>query len=171
MGAFLIFLLIFLTAIGIAGFLTYLFGRGEKKEAERDFKASLSGYKNGVKRYARKFHASLEHLIAIDNVFHELVESDKLKYLKPFEAYLIPTKRYYFSVSFYILTTENLEYRIVVYSGDVSTEKMVKKLLPYSMTLDEFDKFVEECKNENYNANMEKYRRDEVEKVLRKVNK
>jgi len=162
---FLIALVLCLLAFAIAHIL-------DRREAKRESNKRITKCVEDVKKYARKFNSSMSHLNDIKDAVHELSMSNKLKYLKPFEAYNIPTKNYYFNCLFYLLTTENLEYRIVITKSPLYKEdntKKVKLLLEYSMTLEEFDKFVDECKEENYKAGLERYRREQIDSVLNKA--
>lgn len=144
----------------------------ERRKEKKDFGKKVTKCMEDVKKYARKFNSSMSHLNDIKDAVHELARSNKLKYLKPFEAYNIPTKNYYFNCLFYLLTTENLEYRIVITKSPLYKEdntKKVKLLLEHSMTLEEFDKFVDECKEENYKAGLERYRREQIDSILNKA--
>ena len=166
------FLVIFGVAMGffiVAIFLpAYLGGISAEKQMKKDIINSLKKSKDGVKKYATKFNASMSHLQDIDAAIHELVKSNKLEYLKPLEAYGIPMRDYHFNAQFYILITENLDYRVVICPTTIAFDnaEKVKRYLPHSMTVEEFDKFVEECKKDNYNAGVERFRRGQVSKVL-----
>ena len=162
---FLIALVLCLLAFAIAHIL-------DRREAKREANKRITKCVEDVKKYARKFNSSMSHLEDIKNAVHELATSNKLEYLRPFEAYAISTKNYHFNCLFYVLTTENLEYRIVITNNHVYKEndtKRVKSLLKHSMTLEEFDKFVDECREENYKAGLERYRRGQIDSILNKA--
>jgi hypothetical protein len=57
------------------------------------------------------------------------------------------------------------------YNEDISVEdsaNIVKKYLPYAMTLDEFSVFVNECQEEYEKVIRERKRRDHVNKIISK---
>jgi len=158
---FLIFLLVIV--------LPYYIGvREAESEMKKNMLNGLKKSKEGVRKYTTKFNASMSHLQDIDDAIHELVKSNKLEFLKPLEAYGIPMRDYHFNAQFYILITENLDYRVIICPTTIAFDnaEKVKRYLPHSMTIEEFDNFVEECKKDNYNAGVERFRRGQVSKVL-----
>lgn len=166
-GFFVVFGIVFLLFLLVIVLPYYIGVREAENEMKRNMLNGLKKSKESVRKYATKFNASMSHLQDIDAAIHELVKSNKLEFLKPLEAYGIPM-RYHFNAQFHILITENLDYRVIICPTTIAfdnTEK-VKRYLPHSMTVEEFDSFVEECKKDNYNAGVEKFRRGQVSKVL-----
>lgn len=174
-------ILTFAFICSIGPMLGYIGDRQVKKEKERKFIKSIDNSFATVKKYCSKFGASIDHIKQILSVFEELVKNGVLNYLQPYEGYLIPTNQYHFPVYFYIIVSGDLQYKIIVtedklsirdkYNEDISVEdsaNIVKKYLPYAMTLEEFSIFVDECKEEYDKILRERKRRDHVDKIISK---
>lgn len=165
----------------IGPIISYIDDRQLKREKEKRFIKSIDNSFATVKKYCSKFGASIDHIKQIISVFEELVKNGVLNYLQPYEAYLIPTNQYHFPVYFYIIVSGDLQYKIIVtedklsirdkYNEDISVEdsaNIVKKYLPYAMTLDEFSVFVNECQEEYEKIVRERKRRDHVDRIINK---
>lgn len=181
MTAFFIALVVILGLCVLRMILLYYDEKEEEKEKEKTFADSIEKSFGYVKKYCGKFPASNDHIKSILSVFEELVTNGNLKYLQPFEAYIIPTTQFHFHEKFYILVDSNLQYKLVVTDGmmqirdesnpDMDVEesaRVVKKYLPYAKTLDEFKAFVNECQEEYNRITNERKRRDHVGKIIRK---
>ena len=165
----------------IGPIISYIGDRQLKREKEKRFIKSIENSFTHVKKYCGKFGASNDHIKQVLSVFEELVKNGVLNYLQPYEAYMIPTNQYHFPVYFYIIVSGDLQYKIIVtedklsirdrYNEDISVEdnaNIVKKYLPYAMTLDEFSVFVNECQEEYDKIVRERNRRDHVDRIINK---
>lgn len=165
----------------IGPIISYIVDRQLKREKEKRFIKSIDNSFATVKKYCSKFGASNDHIKQILSVFEELVKNGVLNYLQPYEAYMIPTNQYHFPVYFYIIVSGDLQYKIIVtevklnirdkYNEDISVEdnaNIVKKYLPYAMTLDEFSVFVDECQEEYDKIVRERKRREHVDRIINK---
>jgi len=168
---------IFIVAYLLAS-LSAIFEEKENKEKKvKEFERNIEDAFNAVEKYCQNFNSSLDHLKKIKDVFEEFISANSLKDLRPFEGYEIPAHQYFFNEHFYILIDEKLVPKIIIVPytigvGDKNTVKgdmeMIKKHLPYTKTLEEFEDFYNKCEKGNKLATEERRRRNRIRNVLEK---
>lgn len=181
MGAILITIIIVTLVCLFVPTLEYIAKKNLEREREKQFAKSIENSFTHVKKYCSKFGASNDQIKLILSVFEELVNNGGLKYLQPYEAYMLPTSHYQFPSNFYIVVSGDLQYGLVItneklrirdkFNEDIDAEesaKVVKKYLPYAKTLDEFKAFVNECQEEYDKIVRERKRRDHVDRIINK---
>ena len=137
-----------------------------KKDAKNHIKQLKGEFFNYVVNYGSSYELDilLELQKKIDNFLDNIDEIN----FKPFEAHRVRSgdsinlNNIYYPI--YILVGKDLEVRIAI-CEDGGGEK-TKLYFPYAMTINEFDDFVDKCKSEYYLNNIEKMRKEKINKLL-----